>query len=67
MAAGTTSATTTFIRPDGQEKVTGAGRYTADLSVTGVLHAKFRYADHPHAKILLIEDSFLGDGGLDQP
>ena len=43
------SAETSFIRPDGKEKVTGLGRYTADLNLTGQLHAKFRYADHTHA------------------
>jgi CO/xanthine dehydrogenase Mo-binding subunit len=46
-----------FIRPDGKEKVTGLGRYTADLSMTGQLHAKFRYADHPHARITRIDAS----------
>ncbi|MGH3038177.1 MAG: xanthine dehydrogenase family protein molybdopterin-binding subunit, partial [Gaiellaceae bacterium] len=46
---------TTFLRPDGKEKVTGSGRYTADLSLTGQLHAKFRYADHTHARILSID------------
>jgi len=44
-----------FIRPDGKEKVTGLGRYTADLNLTGQLHAKFRYADHPHARIVRID------------
>src|SRR5664279_425038 len=44
-----------FIRPDGKEKVTGFGRYTADLNLTGQLYAKFRYADHPHARILSID------------
>ena len=44
-----------FIRPDGKEKVTGAGRYTADLNLTGQLYAKFRYADHPHARIKRID------------
>jgi CO/xanthine dehydrogenase Mo-binding subunit len=44
-----------FIRPDGKEKVTGSGRYTADLSPTGVAHARFRYADHPHARILRLD------------
>ena len=44
-----------FIRPDGKEKVTGVGRYTADLSLTGQLHAKFRYTDHPHARLLRID------------
>ena len=44
-----------FIRPDGKEKVTGTGRYTADLALTGMAHVKFRYTDHPHAKILRID------------
>ncbi len=47
----------TFIRPDGKEKVTGIGRYTADLNLTGQLHAKFRYADHTHALITRIDAS----------
>ena len=46
-----------FVRPDGKEKVTGAGRYTADLNLTGQLHAAFRYADHTHARILRIDAS----------
>jgi CO/xanthine dehydrogenase Mo-binding subunit len=41
-----------FIRPDGREKVTGEGRYTADLTLTGQAYAAFRYADHTHARIL---------------
>ncbi|MFN8234264.1 MAG: xanthine dehydrogenase family protein molybdopterin-binding subunit [Actinomycetota bacterium] len=44
-----------FPRPDGKEKVTGTGRYTADLSFTGLTYARFRYADHPHARILRID------------
>ncbi len=44
-----------FIRPDGREKVTGAGRYTADLTLTGQLYAKFRYADYTHARIVRID------------
>ena len=44
-----------FIRPDGREKVTGTGRYTADLTFTGEAHAAFRYADHPHARIISID------------
>ncbi len=47
--------TATFVRPDGREKVTGSGRYTADLTLTGQLHAAFRYADHPHARITRID------------
>src|SRR5918911_671584 len=46
---------TTFVRPDGKEKVTGSGRYTADLNLTGQLHAKLRYADHTHARIVRID------------
>ena len=46
-----------FIRPDGKEKVTGSGRYAADLNLTGQLHAKFRYADYTHARIVSIDAS----------
>ena len=46
---------TTFVRQDGHEKVAGSGRYTADLTFTGQLHAAFRYADHPHARITRID------------
>jgi CO/xanthine dehydrogenase Mo-binding subunit len=44
-----------FVRQDGKEKVTGSGRYTADLTFTGMAYAKFRYADHSHAKIVRID------------
>jgi CO/xanthine dehydrogenase Mo-binding subunit len=47
----------TFIRPDGKEKVTGSGRYTADLVLAGQLVAKFRYADYTHARITRIDTS----------
>jgi CO/xanthine dehydrogenase Mo-binding subunit len=46
-----------FLRPDGKEKVTGSGRYTADLSLPGQLHAKLRYADHTHARIVSVDAS----------
>ena len=46
---------TPFVRPDGREKVTGTGRYTADLTFTGEAHAAFRYADHPHARIVRVD------------
>lgn len=46
-----------FVRADGPDKVTGSGRYTADLTLTGMLAAKFRYADHPHARITRIDTS----------
>ena len=48
----TTAQPQTFVRPDGKEKVTGAGRYAADLDLTGQLYARFRYADHTRARIL---------------
>src|SRR4051812_19952233 len=43
------------IRADGPEKVTGQGRYTADLVLTGMLHAKFLYAGVPHARIVRLD------------
>ena len=46
-----------FIRQDGKDKVTGLGRYTADLARTGMLHARFRYSDHAHARVLRIDTS----------
>jgi CO/xanthine dehydrogenase Mo-binding subunit len=44
-----------FIRQDGKDKVTGLGRYTADLTRTGMLHARFRYSDHAHARVVRID------------
>ena len=44
-----------FVRQDGKDKVTGLGRYTADMTLTGMLHARFRYADHTHARIVSID------------
>ncbi len=46
-----------YIRQDGKEKVTGAGRYTADLTLAGQLHAGFRYSDHTRARVLRIDAS----------
>jgi CO/xanthine dehydrogenase Mo-binding subunit len=51
------AAVETFIRPDGKEKVTGAGRYTADLNLTGQAYAKFRYADQTHARVTRLDVS----------
>ena len=45
------------IRADGPEKVTGSGRYTADLTLTGMLHAKFLYAGISHARITRLDTS----------
>ncbi len=46
-----------FVRADGPDKVTGSGRYTADLTLTGMLHAAFRYADVSHARITKLDVS----------
>jgi CO/xanthine dehydrogenase Mo-binding subunit len=46
-----------FIRQDGWDKVTGAGRYAADMTVTGMLHGAFRTAGVPHARIRRIDAS----------
>ena len=44
-----------FVRADGPDKVTGSGRYTADLTLTGMAHAAFRYAGVPHARITRLD------------
>ena len=46
-----------FVRADGPDKVTGSGRYTADLTLTGMLVAKFRYAEVAHARITKLDVS----------
>jgi CO/xanthine dehydrogenase Mo-binding subunit len=46
-----------FVRADGPDKVTGSGRYTADLTLTGMLAAKFRYAEVTHARITRLDVS----------
>ncbi|MCU1397364.1 MAG: hypothetical protein JWN62_473 [Acidimicrobiales bacterium] len=46
-----------FVRADGPDKVTGSGRYTADLTLTGMLAAKFRYAEIAHARIIRLDVS----------
>jgi CO/xanthine dehydrogenase Mo-binding subunit len=46
-----------YVRSDGHGKVTGSGQYTADLSLTGQAVAKFRYADHSHARVLRVDVS----------
>jgi CO/xanthine dehydrogenase Mo-binding subunit len=53
------TATTTrrFVRADGLDKVTGSGRYTADLTLTGALTAKFLYAGVSHARITTLDVS----------
>ena len=46
-----------FVRADGPDKVTGSGRYAADLTLTGALTAKFKYADVTHARITRLDVS----------
>jgi CO/xanthine dehydrogenase Mo-binding subunit len=47
----------TPIRQDGRDKVTGSGRYAADLTLTGMLHGALRIAGIPHARIRRIDTS----------
>src|ERR1700733_5769156 len=42
-------------RREDRRLVTGAGRYTADWTLPGQLHAVFRRADHAHALIRAID------------
>ena len=59
MSPATTTAPSArrFVRADGPDKVTGSGRYTADLTLTGCLTAKFRYAEVSHARITRLDVS----------
>jgi CO/xanthine dehydrogenase Mo-binding subunit len=45
---------TPVVALDGPDKVTGAARYTFDVSVPGMLHAKVLRSPYPHAGILSI-------------
>ena len=53
----TTAERPSWTRQDGKEKVTGAGRYTADMTAAGELHGTFRYSDHTRARILSVDTS----------
>ncbi len=44
-----------YMRADGLEKVTGQGRYTADLVLPGMLEARFLYPPHSHARITRLD------------
>lgn len=46
-----------FVRADGPDKVTGSGRYTADLTLTGMLAAKFKYAGISSGRITKLDTS----------
>jgi CO/xanthine dehydrogenase Mo-binding subunit len=40
---------------DGPDKVTGAARYTFDVTLPGMLHAKVLRSPHPHARIRSVD------------
>src|ERR1700730_18569643 len=42
---------------DGPDKVTGAARFTFDVILRGMLHAKVLRSPHPHARIVAIDAS----------
>ena len=44
-------------RWDGQAKVSGRARYTADVQLPGMLYAKFVNASVPHAKVVSVDTS----------
>ncbi len=44
-----------FLRADGPDKVTGSGRYVADISLTGMAAAKFKYAGMAHGRITKLD------------
>jgi CO/xanthine dehydrogenase Mo-binding subunit len=46
---------TRFVRADGVAKVTGQARYVADLTMPGLLHARFLYAGRASAQIRRID------------
>jgi len=42
-------------RVDVREKITGTARYGEDLRMAGMLYAKVKHAEYPHAKILSVK------------
>ncbi len=44
-------------RPEGPEKVTGTARYTADMTLPGMLWGKALHSPYPHARIVRIDTS----------
>ena len=45
---------------DAAEKTTGAGKYTDDLSVPGMLVGKILHSPYPHARIKKIDATRAG-------
>jgi CO/xanthine dehydrogenase Mo-binding subunit len=56
-----TAAASPFRSPvtalDGPDKVTGVARYTFDVTLPGMVHAKVLRSPHPHARIVAIDAS----------
>ena len=46
---------TSYIRTDLEGKVLGTAKYTADIALPNMLHARVLRSPHPHANILGIE------------
>ncbi|MGQ9598768.1 MAG: xanthine dehydrogenase family protein molybdopterin-binding subunit [Anaerolineae bacterium] len=44
-----------LLRPDAVDKVTGRARFPGDLYMEGMLYAKVRFSDRPHARIVAID------------
>ncbi|MGO9174125.1 MAG: xanthine dehydrogenase family protein molybdopterin-binding subunit [Rhodomicrobium sp.] len=42
-------------RINGRDKVTGAARFTVDVKLPGMLHARLLRSPHPHARVLSID------------
>jgi len=42
-------------RRDGVDKVTGSGRFTVDLGMPGLAHAKIVRSPYPHARLVAID------------
>ena len=55
--AGASPFRSPVIALDGPDKVTGAARYTFDVTLPGMVHAKVLRSPHPHARIVAIDAS----------
>src|SRR5260370_6382057 len=55
--AGDSPFRSPVIALDGPDKVTGAARYTFDVTLPGIVHAKVLRSPHPHARVVAIDAS----------
>ncbi|MFE5209831.1 xanthine dehydrogenase family protein molybdopterin-binding subunit [Streptomyces sp. NPDC056600] len=55
MTGRTSAFGSTAPRKDATLKVTGAARYTADVTLPGMLHAKVLRSPHPHARLVSVD------------